>query len=270
MPEKEHPSSEVLKRIEELNRKIAELGHAGDTKDLRVVKGQTDFSLDYLDSNNLYEIERGIQETMDGLVLSKVVLCKALANIDRKKLYTQVGAGNFHEYLQLERIPLNYKTAKEYAKIGDTLIRHASELEAVDFHEEDGLKKMVYLDKALDTCNAEREEIFQKVKESSLRDFQRWITTMKRVEERLFDETETVDQEGVPSVDFFWQEGTLYEHTTAGGGKPVCTLYPHHFTLNLSPEEIRYCKQRLKELATELLTQFYRDRIEGGKFEKDK
>jgi hypothetical protein len=269
MPEKEHPSSEVLKRIEELNRKIAEIRHAGDIQDLRVVKRQTDFSLDYLDSDNLYEIERGIQETMDGLVLSKVVLCKALANIDRKKLYTQVGAGNFHEYLQLERIPLNYKTAKEYAKIGDTLIRHASELEAVDFHEEDGLKKMVYLDKALDTCNAEREEIFQKVKESSLRDFQRWITTMKRVEERPFDETDTVDQGGVPSVDFFWQEGTLYERTSAGGGKPVCTFYPHHFTLNLSSEEIRYCKQRLKELAAELLTQFYRDRIEGGKFENE-
>jgi hypothetical protein len=260
MPENEHNRSEVLKRVEELNKKIAEMRRGG--------KHQTEFSLDYIESNNLYEIERGIMETMDGLVLSKVVLCKALANIDRKKLYTQVGAGNFHEYLEMERIPLNYKTAKEYAKIGDTLIRHASELEAVDFHEEDGLKKMVYLDKALNTCNAERDEIFQKVKESSLRDFQRWIVSMKREEETAAGsaapDTDTVDERGVPAHDFFWSEGTMYLRTSAGSRRPVCALYPHHFPVSLSGEEIVFFQQQLQELAEDLFARIYREKTEAG------
>lgn len=260
MPENEHNRSEVLKRVEELNKKIAEMRRGG--------KHQTEFSLDYIESNNLYEIERGIMETMDGLVLSKVVLCKALANIDRKKLYTQVGAGNFHEYLEMERIPLNYKTAKEYAKIGDTLIRHASELEAVDFHEEDGLKKMVYLDKALNTCNAERDEIFQKVKESSLRDFQRWIVSMKREEETTAGsaapDTDTVDERGAPAHEFFWSEGTMYLRSSAGSRRPVCALYPHHFPVSLSGEEIVLFQQQLQELAEDLFARIYREKTEAG------
>lgn len=167
--------SKLLEKLNELNAKLGKLHKSGGVYGT----GGTDsaiepVSLDFINSDNLQEIERGIRHTIQGVVLSKAAVCKSLANIDRKKLYRQAGADNFMQYLEAERIPIKYKTAKEYAKIGDVLMRHEEELDTVDFTEEDGLKKLMYLDRALEQTEEDRDQVYQKVKEYSLRDFKQF------------------------------------------------------------------------------------------------
>jgi hypothetical protein len=164
--------SKLLEKLNELNAKLGKLHKTGGV--YGTDSAIEPVSLDFINSDNLQEIERGIRHTIQGVVLSKAAVCKSLANIDRKKLYRQAGADNFMQYLEEERIPIKYKTAKEYAKIGDVLIRHEEELDTVDFTEEDGLKKLMYLDRALEQTEEDREQVYQKVKEYSLRDFKQF------------------------------------------------------------------------------------------------
>jgi hypothetical protein len=182
--------SKLLKKLNELNAKLGKLHKSGG------VHGGTEgvvepISLDFINSDSLQEIERGIHHTIQGVVLSKAAVCKSLANIDRKKLYRQAGAANFMQYLEAERVPIKYKTAKEYAKIGDVLLRHEEKLETVDFTEEDGLKKLMYLDRALEQTEEGREQVYRKVKEYSLRDFKQFALHPVRGDEEEKSEPDT-------------------------------------------------------------------------------
>lgn len=210
--------SELLHKIRELNDKIEQLSRNEDdsfTKEqstiTRATAGaaqpqtspfslvQTEmFSLDFINSEKLEEIEAGIKETIRGVELSKAAVCKSLANIDKKKLYKQIGFDSFLQYLGAERLPLNYKTAKEYVKIGDVLLRHEEELLTVDFQEENGLKKLMYLDRALQKHNSNPKQVFKNVKECSLRDFKAYALDEKVPEPAVTEEHESLDkgQEG--------------------------------------------------------------------------
>jgi len=166
-------SPNLLEKVNDLNRKISHLsvqktGTGTGEEISRIV------SLDFIESDKIEEIEKGIRATVKGVVMSRAAVCKSLANIDRKRLYTQVGYTSFLQYLQAQRVPIKYKTAKEYAKIGDTLIRYEVNLRNVEFNEEEGLKKLIFLDKALKNHSSQKDQVFRKVKESSLRDFQRY------------------------------------------------------------------------------------------------
>lgn len=243
---------DVLKKVEELKRKIEELQSAQHQNLLLSIPGKKEFSLDFVESENIIEIETGIRETLTGIALSKAALCKALANIDKKKLYKQVHAGSFLEYLDMARIPLNYKTAKEYAKIGDTMHRHESELTEIDFREEDGLKKLVYLDKALERCTeeGERVEVFEKMKESSLRDFQSWINEIGRREEEPEEEESfhTVDEEGRPRPKVYLQGNSVFVETGPSSKEEVIVTKPREAGIDpASPEWTRFL-DRLQEL----------------------
>ena len=223
--------SVVVQRIEELNRRIADLKRK-DSPLMTVRAALTEkdparVSLDYIDSDDLSEIERGIRETLDGITLSKAALCKALSNIDRKRLYTQAGAESFLEYLELERLPVNYKTAKEYAKIGGMLIRHAGNLENIAFREEDGLKKLVYLDKALANHGEHPEEVFDRIKNASLREFQRFAREGEddgdpgRTPGEDAGGTETITESGKPYVDFYVDESSIRKRTGLNTAREV-------------------------------------------------
>jgi len=255
---------ELLSKVEELNKKIIELQNVSVNRNTGIARSRR-ISLDFTESDNIHEIEAGIRDTMDGIILSKAALCKALANIDKKRLYTQVRAGNFMEYLDMARIPINYKTAKEYAKIGDTMIRYDKELTSVDFSEEDGLKKLVYLDKALDQCPDDPEMVFQKVKESSLRDFQHWIQELKE-EKQMQDETQvhehhTVDQSGMPYAEFILEGNTIFIKTGPAGNAEVIITKPEN--IGIDPHNDRWKVFVIK--LQELITEFYlkRDGDEG-------
>ncbi len=162
-----------IDHLKEVNRKIAEQHTLLKEKEGR-------FSLDFIHSSDLEEIEKGIQETVEGVMLSRAAICKSLANIDTKKLYHQAGCRSFMGYLKEERIPIKYKTAKEYAKIGDTLMRHAEGLAEVDFREEDGLKKLIFLDKALRNYRENPRQVYKKIKEYSLREFRSYAAQAKK------------------------------------------------------------------------------------------
>ncbi len=206
--------SELLHKIRELNDKIEQLSRNEDnslakeqSKIMRAVAGaahpqtsssslaQTElFSLDFINSEKLEEIEAGIKETIRGVELSKAAVCKSLANIDKKKLYKQIGFNSFLQYLGAERLPLNYKTAKEYVKIGDVLLRHEGELLTVDFQEENGLKKLMYLDRALQKHNTNPKQVFENVKECSLRDFKAYALDEKDPEPGAAEEHGSFDE----------------------------------------------------------------------------
>ena len=162
-----------IDHLKEVNRKFAEQHTMLKEKEGR-------FSLDFIHSSDLEEIEKGIQETVEGVMLSRAAICKSLANIDTKKLYHQAGCRSFMEYLKEERIPIKYKTAKEYAKIGDTLMRHADGLAEVDFKEEDGLKKLIFLDKAMRNLQENPRQVYKKIKEYSLREFRSYAAQAKK------------------------------------------------------------------------------------------
>lgn len=181
-PDQERKKTQLISKIEELNKRIEQLKQQKQKvqvqqaiRSLTTVEKQgaktRHYSLDFINSNNLSEIEEGIKETIRGVVLAKTAVYKSLANIDKKRLYKQAGVSNFMEYLASERIPIKYKTAKEYAKIGDVLIRYEKPLQAIQFSEEDGLKKLIYLERALKREDIDKQQVFAKVKEYSLRAF---------------------------------------------------------------------------------------------------
>jgi hypothetical protein len=220
-----HDISDLLDKINSLNSKISHLKEINEQKTERSPATKM-FTLDFIDSENLEEIEEGIRETVKGVVLSKAAVCEALAHIDKKKLYSQAGYTNFRQYLQDERIPIKYKTAKEYAKIGDTLMRHRGSLDEVDFSEEDGLKKLIYLDKALKNHTGETLTVYKKVKEYSLREFQKFAAAAQRKPAGSAGEASSVSDYGI----YFEAEGrSVYRCTRAGGRTTVLKITDPEF-----------------------------------------
>jgi hypothetical protein len=257
---------DVLKRVEELKRKIEELQSGSAESALPAATAKNEFSLDFVESENIHEIETGIRETLAGIALSKAALCKALANIDTKKLYKQVQAGSFLEYLEMARIPLNYKTAKEYAKIGDTMLRFREELTSVNFREEDGLKKLVYLDKALDKCGEDREAVFEKVKESSLRDFQQWIRELEeegreqeqeQEQEQAESTCHTIDETGRPRPDIRLRNNSVFLETGPGNREEIIVTRPGQ--MGIDPDSPKWAG--FLEQIREMLITFIQDNL---------
>ena len=91
-----------------------------------------------------------------------------------EKLYNQVGISCFKDYLKTKRINIPYNTACDYAKIGETYFKYQEILERIRFTEEEGLKKLLLLDKSLLAHKEEKELVFKKLKGDSFRDFYRF------------------------------------------------------------------------------------------------
>ena len=126
--------------------------------------------------DDLFEIEQRINDRIKGIILSKLDICVALAKIKSNALYRQLGIPSFRKYLQEERINIHYHTAHEYAKIGEVWIEYQSQLKRIDFKEENGLKKLLLLDHALNTLSEEKKElVFKKLINSSYREFNKFV-----------------------------------------------------------------------------------------------
>ena len=228
-------SPNLLNRVKDLNARISHLsvntGQSG-----KAAAAPRLVSLDFIHSDNLEEIEKGIRETVSGVVMSRAAVCKSLANIDKKRLYVQAGHGSFLQYLKAQRIPIKYKTAKEYAKIGDTLMRYEENLKNVCFNEEEGLKKLIFLDKALRNHAEEAEQVFKKVTESSLREFQRYA-------EYVGDQQE----ETVPAVEI--QGLSLFRRLDNGEQVEILRITDPELTGSSDDENIETYVKSLKKAA---------------------
>lgn len=121
--------------------------------------------------NELEKIEKSINKCVRQIVFSKLVICISLARIYDDALYRKDNFKTFKQYLASGRINLPTSTASEYAKIGRVYLRFREELERIDFREEDGLKKLLILEKAI--SQFPKEDVFSELKQMSYRNFRR-------------------------------------------------------------------------------------------------
>ena len=129
----------------------------------------------WTDCDDLREIERVINDTIQGIVLSKLSICIALARIKMNELYRQIGLETFKQYVLENRVNIHYNTALDYARIGEIVLKYRRELTDIDFRDEDGLKKLLLLDNALSENAEARDLLFGRLKESSYREYRRLV-----------------------------------------------------------------------------------------------
>jgi len=233
---------EILEKLERLNSRISELKTKSASRELLTLRGKSvdktyTVDLDFIDSDKLTEVEKGLRETIRGVFYSRMVICRALANIDRKKLYIQAGTRSFLKYLESGRIPLKYKTAKEYAKIGNVLLRHAGELKKVGFSEEHGLKKLIYLDKAIETHINNPNEVYRRAKESNLTEFKTFAEGDKSI----------LKEESIEKPCFRAEHGVIYKYTSNGDKKAVLSICDKTLTENEDSLEFQEYMEKLRK-----------------------
>ena len=131
----------------------------------------TEFHLDYADSGDAFEIDRGIRDSIRGVHLSMLVMSLGLANIKAKKLFFKLGCRNITAYImrlsadcRMER-----STIFNWLHIGEAYIKYRGELEQVGFSEDDGPYKLHCLKSAL--AVNDKQEVFRNIKTMSLREF---------------------------------------------------------------------------------------------------
>ena len=169
-------------------------------------------NLDFVRSMSIHDIEKGIKRTYTGVVLSKKAICIALANIKRYRLFEQLGIYSFKKYINSSRLNMNYKTAAEYAIIGESLVTFSDELKEIEFKEEDGLKKLVLLHKAVMKQPENKQLLIQNLKDTSLRKYQALIANNREEpqEEKEKDFTFRIDVDesriymNPDNVDILW------------------------------------------------------------------
>jgi hypothetical protein len=127
--------------------------------------------LDYLQSNDLGTIEKGIRETTKGVDFANLVVALAFAKIDHEALYAQAGCKSYLEYLDKaeDRLNMSRQTMSDYKRIGEIYMEYKSQLQQVGFREEGNLHKLRYLPRALEQHPP--REVFNRLVRDSLRKF---------------------------------------------------------------------------------------------------
>ena len=126
---------------------------------------------DYVNSDDVIEIDMGIRNTIMGVRLSILTMGLGLAKIKAKGLYKDLGFRSMLEYIDSLSIDtkMNRSGIYNWLTIGEAYIKHKTELEQIGFNESDGPTKLPYLERAL--ALRQKEEVFDNVKNMSLRDF---------------------------------------------------------------------------------------------------
>jgi len=148
----------------------------------------TEYSLDFINSDSLNDVEEGIRETARGIDTANLAVALAIARIDREALYAQAGYKSYQQYLKEaeNRINLPASTISEYKKIGETYTQYRSHLQKIGFEEKGNLHKLRFLEKALETHN--KKEVFDRLKNDTFRNFKAFAinhNTFERSKENL-------------------------------------------------------------------------------------
>ena len=137
------------------------------------------YPLDYADSNDPVELDRGVRSAIRGVGLSILTISLTLARIKSEKLFLDLGWKNMTAYI--EGLSKDTKSDRgnvfSWLKIGETYIKHRDELEKIGFSSGDSPTKLPYLERALE--NAPKEEVYNKLMTMSVRDFKKFAKSGK-------------------------------------------------------------------------------------------
>ena len=130
-----------------------------------------DYSLDFISSEDLEEIEDGIRETLRGVDTANLAIAITIAKIDQLALYAQSGCKSYLEYLDTaeDRLNMSRQTISDYKRIGETYLQYKSKLQEAGFQEEGNLHKLRYLRLAL--SNHRASDVFKRIVSLSFRKF---------------------------------------------------------------------------------------------------
>ena len=127
--------------------------------------------LDYSESENALEIDRGIQDTIRGIRLSILAMGLGLAKIKAKKFYKDLGYKNISAYINnlADKNHLDRANIFTWLYMGEAYIKYQNELEEAGFTESDGPSKLPYLERALAMNTG--QEVFSNLKTMTVREF---------------------------------------------------------------------------------------------------
>jgi hypothetical protein len=128
-------------------------------------------SLDYANSHDAGEIDRGIRETIKGIRLSILAMGIGLAKIKKDRLFVDLRFHSMAKYIEnlCEETQMERSSVFNWLYIGEAYIKYQRDLEKIDFSDEDGPTKLPYVEKAL--AIYQKKDVFKAVKEMSLRQF---------------------------------------------------------------------------------------------------
>lgn len=169
---------------------------------------------------DLITAEQNINTLIKEFQNTRKRLCLLLAQIKIDRLYEQINLQSFKDYVTSKRLKISYNTALEYAKIGELLLNYEDQLAKVDFSEEDGFKKLLFLEQAL--ANHEPEEVFKRIKEDSFKSFLKYSKPARAgfTPERLQKKAGDKQPKNKSAKTGRWiieEDGNLYMDTTASG-----------------------------------------------------
>ena len=126
----------------------------------KLTEGGTIF-LDFVNSDNPEEIDRGIRAAIGGINLSILSIGIGLFRIKSEGLFKGLKCRNLGEYLD----GLSKDTKKDkstlygWYSIGKAFIRHQEDLEQIGFSDKNGPTKLPYLDRAL--TRGDKDEVYK-------------------------------------------------------------------------------------------------------------
>jgi hypothetical protein len=128
-------------------------------------------SLDYAYSDTAAQIDMGIRDTILGIRLSILAMGIALARMKEFDLYIDLKFRSMNGYI--ERLSLETRmdqsSLTNWLRIGEAYLKHRSELETINFNDNDGPTKLPFIDRALESN--QKQEVFDNIKSMSVREF---------------------------------------------------------------------------------------------------
>jgi hypothetical protein len=132
------------------------------------------FKLDFAYSQDAEEVDTGIKETIRGVKLSIMAMGIALYRVDVSGLFIDLGFNKFGEYIDhlAGETGMARTSLYNWEYIGEAYVTHHSDLDRIGFSDDDGPTKLPFLGRALE--NHPKREVFNNIKNMSLREFERW------------------------------------------------------------------------------------------------
>ena len=133
--------------------------------------GEYSISYDFSDSGAEKKTRPDGYRTIKKLQISPLAIGIGLAAIESECLYNHMGCICMSQYIHklCEDGKMDLYSLHYWLYIGEIYINHQKELAKIDFTEDDGSEKLLYLDEALKFND--RDEVFSKLKNLSPADF---------------------------------------------------------------------------------------------------